>query len=863
MKGSGSIFAVLACVLTAFFVAGDGPAAAADGADKLWQQQMEVGRLHEAGSDAQALQVAKEALAAAITEFGPDSRQAGQQHFGVGMASEGLGDFAGAAREFAECVRIREIENGRDSQIVAQALERLGHAFLKLGRLGEAEASYSRDVQIYRELYGEDYIPANAYAGLGAVKLAGGDPGAALANYRKAVNQVIGKPATRAIDRSETENRIKGNRDIFIGLGRAAAALRGKAGADEPVLMEESFAAGQRAWATSAASALAKMTARLKAGDTELGRAVRHLDELNDRIVGLQQQTLNDAGALLKPQDPAFRKMMEGLSAAGGAMMKEMVPLMKRQTELAPVMNRQQELGGRLQDLMKRCPTPVAPGCAESVKERTAILKEMGEVSAKLSQGLKDQPMQRGEGTARMMQQLQAGIKDVPGMADFVTAQKGRSDESRKLEAELKAERAAVAQRFPEYFSIAEPAPLTVAETQRLLKDGEALVAILTAPESSMVWVVTPEGAEWAEIKAGDAALALEVKALRQGLDPAAGEPASFDTGRAHRLYELLLGRFSRMLAGKQHVMFVATGPLSSLPFQVLVTEPPRPGLNEAEALKEAHWLIKDHALSVLPSVQSLSSLRKLAAAGVAAKPYFGIGDPVLGGQASQAGEARGAGKSQVTVAALYRNGGTASLPLLQSLNSLPETSSELRRVAKSLGAPDDSVAVGRDATKERLTTARLQDYRILHFATHALVAGELSGLNEPALVLSLPPQSSKAEDALLTASEVGGLQLNADWAILSACNTAAGDKPGADALSGLARAFIFAGTRALLVSHWPVNSEAAVAITTRTFAFLTRTPHIRRAEAFRQAMLTLIADGYPPALWAPFVIVGEGGAVL
>ncbi len=309
--------------------------------------------------------------------------------------------------------------------------------------------------------------------------------------------------------------------------------------------------------------------------------------------------------------------------------------------------------------------------------------------------------------------------------------------------------------------------------------------------------------------------------------------------------------------------MLVTTGPLSSLPFHVLVTGLPRPELSYAEALKEARWLIREHALSVLPSVQSLSALRKLAAAGVAVKPYFGIGDPQLGGAVPAPGDGRGTAKASVSLAALYRNGGAADLPLLLTLAPLPETVGELRKVARSLGASEDSVVVGQAATKDRFLATPLGDYRILHFATHGLVAGDLSGLQEPALVLSLPPRSSKAEDALLTASEVATLQLNADWAVLSACNTASGGKVGADALSGLARAFFFAGTRALLVSHWAVDSEAAVGLTTRTFGFLAQAPQLRRAEAFQRAMLTMIAEGRPPSYWAPFVIVGEGGAVI
>ena len=124
------------------------------------------------------------------------------------------------------------------------------------------------------------------------------------------------------------------------------------------------------------------------------------------------------------------------------------------------------------------------------------------------------------------------------------------------------------------------------------------------------------------------------------------------------------------------------------------------------------------------------------------------------------------------------------------------------------------------------------------------------------------PPQvPTEANDGLLTASEIAALRLNADWVVLSACNTAAGAGQGAEALSGLARAFFYAGARALLVSHWAVYSDAAVVLTTKTFSTLAASPKIGRAEAFRTAMLSLIAEGKPPSHWAPFVVVGEGGA--
>jgi CHAT domain-containing protein len=181
--------------------------------------------------------------------------------------------------------------------------------------------------------------------------------------------------------------------------------------------------------------------------------------------------------------------------------------------------------------------------------------------------------------------------------------------------------------------------------------------------------------------------------------------------------------------------------------------------------------------------------------------------------------------------------------------------------VARALKAPTEALLLKHQATETRIRQTELARYRVVHFATHGLVAGELSGLSEPALVLSPPIRPSEADDGLLTASEVATLRLNADWVVLSACNTAAGGEVGAEALSGLARAFLFAGARALLVSHWAVNSEAAVWLTTETFQGLAKEPGAGRAEAFRRTMLAMVEAGLAPAAWAPFVVVGEGGA--
>ena len=183
------------------------------------------------------------------------------------------------------------------------------------------------------------------------------------------------------------------------------------------------------------------------------------------------------------------------------------------------------------------------------------------------------------------------------------------------------------------------------------------------------------------------------------------------------------------------------------------------------------------------------------------------------------------------------------------------------------LGATSEDIKLGEAASVTTVKKEPLANYRVVYFATHALVAGEVEKFAtvkaEPALVLSIPEKSTEDDDGLLRASDVAMLKMNADFVVLSACNTAAGDKPGAEALSGLARAFLYAGAKSLVVSHWEVDSDATVELMDGLFEALKVNPRLSHAEALQASMLRMIANSSKPEwahpqFWAPFVVVGE-----
>ncbi|QHO73558.1 hypothetical protein ACH79_13780 [Bradyrhizobium sp. CCBAU 051011] len=429
---------------------------------------------------------------------------------------------------------------------------------------------------------------------------------------------------------------------------------------------------------------------------------------------------------------------------------------------------------------------------------------------------------------------------------------------------------------FPNYAALSNPSPMTVKEIQSLLSENEALVQFAVTEVESYVIAITRESFDWKPIPRGAEILSQQVAAFRRGLDlgkanDASGKSGLFDLALANELHGTLLAPIDALIKDKPSLLVVASGALTALPFHLLVTERPKAAIPETfEGYRDAAWLLKRQAVSVLPSAASLKALRVFARKEQSTKPMTGFGDPIFNPAVKPAdgNRSRTAARSLANGAYtdFWQGAGVDRARLSDALPQLPDTADELNTIAKNLGVATVDIHLGEDASETTLKRTALADYSIVYFATHGLVAGDVKGLAEPSLVLSIPKQPSELDDGLLTASEVAQLKLNADWVVLSACNTIAGDKPGAEALSGLARSFFYAGARALLVSHWAVSSEAATRLSISTFDRLKADPRLGRAEALRQAMLAYLDDPSSPrnaypAYWAPFALIGEGAA--
>ncbi len=458
---------------------------------------------------------------------------------------------------------------------------------------------------------------------------------------------------------------------------------------------------------------------------------------------------------------------------------------------------------------------------------------------------------------------------------------------------------------YPRFMELANPRPVTVDDLQqKLLKPDEGLVSYVLLPQETVIFAVTKERFRMFVAPAKRAGIAERVHRIRRAVEKVAlGESVLFlreiDPDALHSLYRDVFSPVSEFFSGREKILVVADGPLLTLPFEMMLTgfsqkeraafdaarragdgSEASPYLGEYQPLE---YLGRRHRFAYLPSLSALTSQR-LYPKGAAGNDteLVAFADPAFSDAAGRSMPGPTLQALELLNVGFSRGSGkTPQIP------RLAETADEAREIATLLGGTN-RLYIGEDAQERTAKSGNLRSARFVLFATHGFLGGEFIAsdlpadaaegelqrrptartLAQPALALTLVGDL-KGEDGLLTMKEViEDLELNAELVALSACNTAgeSAQANNGEGFAGLTRAFMYAGARSLLVSHWSVDSQSTKALMTATFRNIKS--GMPTLTAVSNAQRELISGRYRsgqyhfsrsnPFFWAPFVFVGD-----
>jgi CHAT domain-containing protein len=419
---------------------------------------------------------------------------------------------------------------------------------------------------------------------------------------------------------------------------------------------------------------------------------------------------------------------------------------------------------------------------------------------------------------------------------------------------------------YPEYRVVA-PRSLTLADFRSSLQPGEAYARIaLVGRDLYMFWTDRERAMAW-KLGVSEDDLDFQVDMLRASISVEEGGriltyPYAIDVAR--QLYKELFAPVADRLATIDHLIFEPDAALLRLPVDILVADDASVERYEAKVaaggdpydFTGTSWLARRTRVSTAVSAQAFVDARNTTRSR-AAREYLGLGENTPPG-----------GTTAPDAMAVMASGSSKCGWSVATWNN-PISDAELVAVRGLIGSGESDLVTGNDFTDDGIAArGDLNQYRILHFATHGLVTPpDPSCPAKPALLTSFGGENS---DGLLSFDEIFDLNLDADIVILSACDTAGAasieatraagvGSGGGTALDGLVRSFVGAGSRAVLASHWPVpdDYDATTRLVSEMFR-LGKTQDIGHALRGSQALLMDQPDTSHPYYWAGFAIVGD-----
>jgi CHAT domain-containing protein/tetratricopeptide (TPR) repeat protein len=794
--------------------------------------------LDDLGRHAEAEPLLRRALALRRGAFGERDAATAQSYARVALNLDAQGRHVEAEPLYRMALATDRDVRGANHPATAADIADLGANLAAQGRHADAEPLLRRALEIRRKALGDKHFDTGvSYAALADTLAARGKARDAEKLHKKALEIVVAA-------RGETSPAAA---DAHAGLG-ADLSARNRYAEAEPHLakaleIRRAVLGARHPDTARALDALADNQHRLSAN----GQAEAYASQAVAIVRARRSADLKAAGS---DPDAAIRRARADADTRGAE------PVFRRYLRLAwlAAKERPNEYG-RLQDAAFTAAQDLEVSPAARALAQTAARAAFSRQTA---------------GDARVRQDLAGQVRQIEGQLIQALPQNDPEKAARvgaALDAvgrELAGLDAKLAKDNPRYAEIIAPQALTLAQAQKRLRPGEGLLLIVPLGDDVHVFAVSKARVAWNRIAGGQPGLEKRLRALRCQMDDEScsgrvgppGKLPAYDVQTAYSVYRDLIAPVEGGLLGVDKLFVTASGSLGGLPLGLLPVSLPAQDRNGA-ALGPVGWLADRYALTTLPAVASLRAGAPSKKPAAQRWAFVGFGDPAFDGP-------KPAARRLADPKALN----AAFAPL-------PGTSDELKAMAKTLGAPPASLKLGPKATETAIkTSAELPRAGVVAFATHGLLSRQIKGLDEPGLVLTPPAKATPQDDGVLTASEAAALDLSADWVILSACNTAGADgQPGSDSLSGLARAFLYAGARALLVSHWRVFDDSTAALTVQTLAIQRANPKLTKAQALQRAMRVVrtgrTLDGKPlagwrpewahPAYWAPFVVIAAG----
>jgi CHAT domain-containing protein len=831
-------------------VVADGVATATPVIERLALGQQAVGN---AGARSAAMQLAVTRLAADAFRTGDVGRYEELMRLGADLNQ--TENYTAAEEAYRAALAVQERVLGRDNPNIVGALLGLAVNISNQQRPREAQLLLDRAGQLASQA-ADVTAPARYlhYTGLAAMNR--GDPAAAIGTLVEAEAAYRNQVPTQALEETGVAGIVADPiaQSAILGLAeakrnRALALTRTGRSAEATALVAEARTllrrAGLEATITIGRSLRTQAGAEARRGRTE--SAARLLEQAAGRFAVAAPGERPEAITLFLAGSQRLQtgRRAEALSAfrAGAAIVRArqvalpvgaVIPYLDAlDAEAAANPSQDQALRAEMFG-------------AAQLAQRGSTARYVQQASARVGAAGGDA---RVSEAVRGLQEADRALRDLfterdaavgGGNADLDT----RINAAQQRRNDAESEVAAAAPGYRQLLLTAVDAPAV----ERVLAPDEALVTMLLGPRHGYVMAIRRGTVTAVRTPLGETEANERVQRLRASIElTAQGQVPVFAAEESRALHAALLAPLAAATEGAATLIVAPDGPLLSLPFGLLLSGPA-----DAAGLGRAPFLIRRHAIVHVPSPQALATLRAAPGGSAAPLPYIGFGDfvPPTPAQLARSFPADRCGEDA---------------RLAQGLGRLPGTRTEVQTARQLTGSATDAILLGADFTAARLRQAQLGRYRILHLATHALLAGELNCLPEPTILLSAPANAADANAAFMRASEVLNIRMDADLVILSACNTGGAGGAGGEALSGLARAFFYAGARGLLITHWAVDDGAAA---------LTVADAIRRqqggsssAAALRGAQLLLLdeAGGRLPAnfahpyYWAPFALIGDG----